>query len=98
VFEIGEEAVNEIDSLKIVPAAEVEKLAVDRVTIIGPDALAFCGEGCPRANVRRTFPKASTLGQLAATRTDFVAGEQLEPIYLREVSFKKVSPPTQVNL
>ncbi len=39
------------------------------------------------------FPRAATLGQLAAGRADFVSGEKLEPIYLRETKFVKAPPP-----
>ncbi len=42
---------------------------------------------------RVLFPRAATLGQLARGRTDFVAGERLEPIYLRETQFVKAPPP-----
>lgn len=37
-------------------------------------------------------PDAATLGQLAAQRDDFIPGELLEPIYLRETSFVKAPP------
>jgi hypothetical protein len=32
------------------------------------------------------------LATLAAQRTDFVAGEKLEPVYLRETNFVKAPP------
>jgi hypothetical protein len=35
------------------------------------------------------------LARLAAARTNFVAGEKLEPVYLREVNFVK-SPPSRI--
>jgi len=31
------------------------------------------------------------LGQMASMKNDFVAGEKLEPIYLRETNFVKVA-------
>jgi hypothetical protein len=39
------------------------------------------------------FPRAATLGHLARDRFDFVAGERLEPIYLRQPRFVKAPPP-----
>lgn len=39
------------------------------------------------------LPDAAVLGQLAATRTDFVPGDTLQPIYLRETNFVKAPPP-----
>jgi hypothetical protein len=32
------------------------------------------------------------VARLAAGRTDFVAGEKLEPVYLRETAFVKAAP------
>lgn len=76
--------VEEIEGLRIVPAAEVARLAEGGVVIVGPDAGVFSGVVM--------FPEAGMIGQIAATRTDFLAGEKLEPIYLRETAFKKVAP------
>ena len=45
---------------------------------------------------RVVFPDALVLARLAAGRTDFLRGEQLEPIYLRETSFVK-APPARVS-
>jgi len=42
---------------------------------------------------RVLMPDAAMLGQLAATRTDFLNGSALEPIYLRETTFVKAPPP-----
>jgi len=39
------------------------------------------------------LPTAAMLARLAAERSDFIAGEKLEPIYLRETSFVKAPPP-----
>jgi len=42
---------------------------------------------------RLMFPRAAVLASLAFPRTDFVPGEKLEPIYLRETQFVKAPPP-----
>jgi hypothetical protein len=55
--------------------------------LVGPDV----ARGFPAGQVM--FPAAATLGQLAATAGDFVPGEKLEPIYLRETAFLKAPPP-----
>jgi tRNA threonylcarbamoyladenosine biosynthesis protein TsaB len=57
--------------------------------IVGPDARQWFASGT------LLFPEASMLGKLACGRTGFVAGENLEPIYLRETSFVK-APPSRV--
>jgi tRNA threonylcarbamoyl adenosine modification protein YeaZ len=43
---------------------------------------------------RVMLPNAATLGRLAAGRTDFLPGGELQPIYLRATSFVK-APPTR---
>jgi hypothetical protein len=40
-------------------------------------------------------PRAATLGHLARSRTDFVPGEKLVPIYLRAIQFVK-APPSRI--
>jgi len=42
-------------------------------------------------NGHQLFPCAATLAQLASTSPDFVPGEKLEPIYLRETTFVKAT-------
>lgn len=44
-------------------------------------------------SARNLFPSASSVARLALGRTDFVPGEKLEPIYLRETTFVKAPPP-----
>ena len=57
--------------------------------IIGPGVNRWFSEG------RALFPSAASLGRLAASRADFLPGEKLEPIYLRETNFVK-APPLRV--
>jgi tRNA threonylcarbamoyladenosine biosynthesis protein TsaB len=76
-WEISEAGRKEISALKIMAAAEVETLQAAKTICIGPET----------GNI--LYPSAAMLTQLAATRTDFVAGEKLEPIYLRETTFVK---------
>jgi hypothetical protein len=45
---------------------------------------------------RAMCPDAATLGRLAATRSDFVSADKLEPIYLRAISFVKAPPPRAI--
>ena len=42
---------------------------------------------------RVMFPRASALAELALRRTDFIAPQKLEPVYLRETKFVKAPPP-----
>jgi tRNA threonylcarbamoyladenosine biosynthesis protein TsaB len=82
-WEISEAGRKEISALKIVTAAEIEAQQNAHAICVGPESGKIL------------FPSAAMLAQLAATRTDFVAGEKLEPIYLRETSFVKAPPATR---
>ena len=85
--ELTDKGPRQIEPLRLVPRAEIEQRLAARETILSPDA-AKLGPGA-----RPLFPHASDLAQLTAGRTDFVSGEQLEPIYLRETTFVKAPPP-----
>ena len=67
----------EVSPLKIVAAAEIE-------------ARKAAGEICAGPEMERIlFPSAAAVARLAAGRTVFLAGDKLEPVYLRETSFVK---------
>jgi tRNA threonylcarbamoyladenosine biosynthesis protein TsaB len=85
-FEISADVLNEIAPLKIVSAAEIESRAAAGEILIGPEATSRFPSG------KVLFPHAAMLATLAAQRSDFVAGEKLEPIYLRETNFVKAPP------
>lgn len=76
-WEITSAARHELAPVKIVAAAEIA-------------ARVSAGEICAGPEMARSlFPTAAAVVSLAAGRTDFVAGELLAPIYLRETSFVK---------
>ena len=79
-WEISELAHKEISQLKIVSAAEIKALKSAGAICVGPEMEQVL------------FPNAAVLAQLAVARTDFLAGERLEPIYLRETTFVKAAP------
>jgi tRNA threonylcarbamoyladenosine biosynthesis protein TsaB len=78
-WEISDDRREEISPLKIISAAGL--------------AARGAGEICvgPAAD-RIIFPSAAMLARLAAGRTDFTRGEDLEPVYLRETAFVKAAP------
>jgi len=86
-YELTAESRREIAPLRIVSREDVAASEQAGAKLIGPDI----GQWFPEA--RLLFPRAATLGELATGRTDFVAGENLAPIYLRETSFVKAPPP-----
>jgi tRNA threonylcarbamoyladenosine biosynthesis protein TsaB len=85
--EISANRVTEIAPVKIVAAMEVTARAGAGEILVGPEVER------PFAAGRNLFPQATTLATLAAGRSDFMAGEKLEPVYLREINFLKAPPP-----
>ncbi len=79
-WNISEAGRTEVSPLKIVPAAEIEALKLAGEACVGPETGSII------------FPSAAMVARLAAVRTDFVTGEKLEPIYLRETAFVKAIP------
>lgn len=90
-WELSEMERMESEPLRIVSRAEIEARLAAGSVVRGPDLKrAF-------PHVRELFPSARTLGQLALGRTDFVRGEDLTPVYLRETTFVKAPPPRQLK-
>jgi tRNA threonylcarbamoyladenosine biosynthesis protein TsaB len=82
-YEIAPDGWREIAPLKILPRAEAQSRAGANEILIGPEVTRWFPGG------RMVFPRAAALAELAARRSDFAAGETLEPIYLREMNFVK---------
>jgi tRNA threonylcarbamoyladenosine biosynthesis protein TsaB len=85
-FEIGPGQRRPLEPLHLAPLAEIEKRNAAREKIIGPDITPWFAQAIT------LYPDAAVLGSLTAGCTDFVSGETLEPIYLRETAFKKAPP------
>jgi tRNA threonylcarbamoyl adenosine modification protein YeaZ len=77
----------ELQPLRLATLAEVQQAERAGQTLIGPEVTKWFPGG------RIVFPRAAVLGQIALRRNDFVPGEKVEPIYLRETSFVKAPPP-----
>ena len=90
-YEIKPDGWREMAPLKILTKAEVESRVAGGEILIGPEVTKWFPSG------RTIFPRAAALAELASRRHDFVLGEKLEPIYLRETSFVKVPPARDVK-
>lgn len=86
-WEITAQARDSIKPLRLATMADVQSDAEQSEFVIGPEVQKWIPKG------RLIFPRAATLARLAFERTDFVSGEALQPIYLRETSFVKAPPP-----
>lgn len=82
-WEVTATSLRELQPLKIASKAEITALASVNAICIGPETASPI-----------LFPTAATLAQMAAQRQDFIPGNLLNPIYLRETTFVK-APPTR---
>jgi tRNA threonylcarbamoyl adenosine modification protein YeaZ len=89
-YELGACVCRQTAPLRLAVLAEAIKQAQASEVLIGPEATRCFPGG------RVVFPRAATLGKLALGRTDFVAGEKLEPLYLREAKFVKATTPRTI--
>jgi hypothetical protein len=69
--------------LRLASIEELRALAARGEQVVGPEATRWCEYG------RVLFPQARHLGLIAASGPTPVPGANLEPIYLRPVSFVK---------
>jgi tRNA threonylcarbamoyladenosine biosynthesis protein TsaB len=71
-----------VTPLQIVSPAAINSGA----TVLGPGASKLINGGID------LYPSAATLGEVVLKRSDYIPGEHLEPIYLREATFVKAAP------
>lgn len=89
-WELGDSSLQEVEPLRIVGRELLGPPAGAGGLIVGPEVTKWFPDSRP------IYPRATTVAELAATRTDYVRGHQLEPIYLRETSFVKAPKPRTV--
>ena len=83
-WELTDDEQTEITPLNIINVAKAAELEA-----YGPDAIEFpCCEPL--------YPNATVLAQLADKQNNFIAGCDIEPIYLRQTDFTKAPPPRQL--
>lgn len=85
-FETVNGVARETEPLHLATRAEVEACQQSGHHLVGPEVTRWFPQG------QMIFPQAATLARLAAERSDFVPGEKLDPIYLRETTFVKAPP------
>lgn len=86
-YNLSEAGWTELKPLRLATLAEAQQIERAGQTLVGPEVAKWFPNG------RILFPRAAVLGQIAFGRKDFVPGEKLEPIYLRETTFVKAPPP-----
>ena len=85
-YDVSATGSTEVSPLKIVALVEVVARAAAGEILVGPEVTRWFAAG------KVVSPQAAMLATLAADRRDFMPGEQLEPVYLRETNFVKAPP------
>ena len=85
-YEISSRDWKETRPLRIMSLAQLDPQASNDEIWVGPEVTRWFPKGS------RLFPSAATLGRLAVGRRDFVSGDKLAPLYLRETNFIKAPP------
>ena len=91
-FEIDSTGWRELQPLRLASPPQVEAAQTAGDILVGPEVTKWFPSG------RIVLPRAATLARLAVGRTDFVPGEKLAPIYLRETNFVKAPPSRPLPL
>jgi tRNA threonylcarbamoyladenosine biosynthesis protein TsaB len=86
-YELNDEGWIANQPLRLATPGEVKAFSDTGALLTGPEISRWFP-----ANGRTLHPRAAMLVELAASRTDVVPGEKLEPVYLRETSFVKAPP------
>ena len=82
-YEISPDDLTEIEPLQIATGTTIQTSNANSKIWVGPEVTRWFPQG------KILFPTAATLGWLAIEHRDFVTGDQLTPIYLREPNFAK---------
>ncbi len=88
-FQLAEDGWQQLDELRITTKGKLEAHQAAGKKVGGPDLSKAFPSALP------LYADAGIVAELAVKRGEFKAANELEPIYLREVSFVK-SPPTRV--
>ncbi|MGV3755423.1 MAG: tRNA (adenosine(37)-N6)-threonylcarbamoyltransferase complex dimerization subunit type 1 TsaB [Verrucomicrobiota bacterium] len=88
-YELSEEGWKALSDLRITSKAGLEAFQAAGKKVFGPDLQKAFPSAVP------LYADAGIVAELAVRKGEFKAANELEPIYLREVSFVK-SPPTRV--
>jgi tRNA threonylcarbamoyladenosine biosynthesis protein TsaB len=88
-YQVNDGKLSNLSALELVTREEVCRREQAGSLLTGPEVMRWFSNG------RAVFPRAEMLGKLALPRKNFVSGDKLEPIYLRQTNFVK-APPARV--
>ena len=76
----------------------VKELSIVDSNAIGKTDRVLVGTDIKIKNAIQLAPDAKSIYRLSVNNNNFVEGEKLEPIYLRQISFVKAPPPRILNI
>ena len=82
-YEISGGVWRETEPLRLGTLAQAQERQSAGCALVGPDTARRFPQG------RVVFPSAAMLGRLALGRSDFISGEEMQPLYLRPTGFIK---------
>ena len=88
-YELGASDTRELTGLRLASLQDVRAVEERGFLMVGPEVNKWFPAG------RVLFPRAAWVAQLAGRARDFVTGETLLPIYLRQTTFVK-APPARI--
>ncbi len=86
-FELADNTWKAVSALRLASVDEALRRQMEGALLIGPEVGKWFSTG------RVVWPRAAVLAQLSVRAKEFVPGEKLEPLYLRQTSFVKAPPP-----
>lgn len=86
-YEIARDHYREVTALALATPETVRSRLSASDHIVGPESTRWFDTG------KILFPNAATVARLTAGCSNFIPGEKLEPIYLRETNFVRARPP-----
>jgi tRNA threonylcarbamoyladenosine biosynthesis protein TsaB len=89
-YNIAQNSIEEITPLRLAIAEEARARASAGDIMVGPEILRWFPAG------HQLFPSAAQMARSASRRSEFITGDKLEPIYLRQTTFVKAPPPRTI--
>jgi tRNA threonylcarbamoyl adenosine modification protein YeaZ len=86
-YELSPAGWRQVQPLRLTTLTEARVCEQEGQLLVGPEVTNWFSAG------RIVFPRAAALARMVSGRSDFLTGDKLEPIYLRETRFVKAPPP-----
>lgn len=90
-YSLAKGANREVEPLHLASLEELKQRHAAGRLVLGPEVAGLI------PGAQAVYPSAVALARLAVGRTDYISGEDLKPIYLRQIEFVKAPPPRVIG-